>query len=46
MIFELNILLNTKPADQLQKYLRTKALKESTGYYICIIGKNHSYLKC
>lgn len=46
MIFALAFLLDTYPADRLRKYLITKAIKGSTGSFVCIIGKNHSYLKC
>ncbi len=46
MIFALAFLLDTYPADRLRKYLITKAVKENAAPFVCIIGKNHSYLKC
>lgn len=46
MIFALAFLLDTYPADQLRKYLITKVVKENAAPLVCIIGKNHSYLKC
>ncbi|MBM6805322.1 hypothetical protein H6A24_02235 [Bacteroides caecicola] len=46
MIFALAFLLDTYPADRLRKYLITKAIKENAAPFVCIIGKNHSYLKC
>lgn len=46
MIFAPAFLLDTYPADRLRKYLITKAVKENAAPFVCIIGKNHSYLKC
>lgn len=46
MIFALAFLLDTYPADRLRKYLITKTVKENAAPFVCIIGKNHSYLKC
>ena len=46
MIFALAFLLDTYPADRLRKYLITKVVKENAAPFVCIIGKNHSYLKC